>query len=86
MTVHYLMVVECLLLSNNIYENYGLSKSVHVDVASLKIKNAFFSSVICTLIATKRITTYLSILDCSKTIHALLNAQMKKRSCTCGAY
>lgn len=36
------MVVECLLLSNNIYENYGLSKSVNIDVASLKIKNAFF--------------------------------------------
>lgn len=42
MTVHYLMVVECLSLSNNIYENYGLSKSVNTDLASLKIKNAFF--------------------------------------------
>lgn len=80
------MVVECLSLSNNIYENYGLSKSVNIEIASLKIKNAFFSSVICTLIATKRITTYLFILDCSKTIHAVLNAQMKERSCTCAAY
>lgn len=86
MTVHYLMIVECLSLSNNIYENYGLSKSVNIDIASLKIKNAFFSSVICTLIATKRITTHLSILDCFKTIHAVLNAQMKERSCTYGAY